>query len=77
MKTATTGWDQAPIGWRSGNLIPSRWPRPGSTTRRRGPVTGHKASFASAILPPRCRKSPKVSEVLPLLYLHGLSSSNF
>jgi hypothetical protein len=28
---------------------------------------------ASKILPPWCRKSPKVSEVLPLLYLHGLS----
>ena len=45
--------------------------------RRLDPVTGHKASFASAILPPWCRKSPKVSEVLPLLYLHGLSSSDF
>jgi putative transposase len=45
--------------------------------RRMDPVTGHKASFVSAILPPWCRKSPKVSEVLPLLYLHGLSSSDF
>jgi transposase-like protein len=45
--------------------------------RRLDPVTGQKASFASAILPPWCRKSPKVSEVLPLLYLHGLSSSDF
>src|ERR671912_481419 len=43
--------------------------------RRLDPVTGEKASFTSAILPPWCRKSPKVSEVLPLLYLHGLSSS--
>jgi putative transposase len=33
--------------------------------------------FASAILPPWCRKSPKISEVLPLLYLHGVSSKNF
>jgi putative transposase len=45
--------------------------------RRLDPVTGEKASFTSAILPPWCRKSPKVSEVLPLLYLHGLSSSDF
>jgi hypothetical protein len=30
-----------------------------------------------AILPPWCRKSPKVSEVLPLLYLHGLPSGDF
>jgi transposase-like protein len=33
--------------------------------------------FSSKILPPWCRKSPKVSEVLPLLYLHGLSSGDF
>ena len=25
----------------------------------------------------RCRKSPKITEVLPLLYLHGLSSLDF
>ena len=35
------------------------------------------AEFTSAILPPWCRKSPKVAEVLPLLYLHGLSSQDF
>lgn len=33
--------------------------------------------FSSAILPSWCRKSPKISEVLPLLYLHGLSSGDF
>jgi len=33
--------------------------------------------FSSAILPPWCRKSPKITEVLPLLYLHGLSSKDF
>ncbi len=35
---------------------------------------GQRRRFASAILPPWCRKSPKITEVLPLLYLHGLSS---
>ena len=45
--------------------------------RRLDPVTGQKASFTSAILPPWCRKSPKVGEVLPLLYLHGSSSGDF
>jgi transposase-like protein len=40
-------------------------------------VTGERRRFASAILPPWCRKSPKVAEVLPLLYLHGLSSQDF
>lgn len=33
--------------------------------------------FASAILPPYMRRSPKVAEVLPLLYLRGLSTSDF
>src|SRR5512135_515691 len=40
-------------------------------------VTGERRRFSSAILPPWCRKSPKVSEVLPLLYLHGLSGNDF
>jgi len=40
-------------------------------------ATGERKRFASAILPPSCRKSPKISEVLPLLYLHGLSSGDF
>ncbi|WP_079143263.1 IS256 family transposase [Streptomyces noursei] len=39
--------------------------------------TGERRRFSSAILPPWCRKSPKISEVLPLLYLHGLSSGDF
>lgn len=40
-------------------------------------ATGERKRFSSEILPPWCRKSPKISEVLPLLYLHGLSSGNF
>ncbi|MFB6711738.1 IS256 family transposase [Streptomyces sp. NPDC056237] len=40
-------------------------------------TTGERKRFSSAILPPWCRKSPKISEVLPLLYLHGLSSGDF
>lgn len=39
--------------------------------------TGERKRFSSAILPPWCRKSPKISEVLPLLYLHGLFSGDF
>jgi transposase-like protein len=39
--------------------------------------SGERMRFCSAILPPWCRKSPKVNEVLPLLYLHGLSSNDF
>ena len=33
--------------------------------------------FVSALLPPYLRRSPKVGAVLPLLYLHGLSSGDF
>ncbi|MEO3798367.1 IS256 family transposase [Nonomuraea sp. B10E15] len=40
-------------------------------------ATGERRRFSSAILPAWCRKTPQVSEVLPLLYLHGLSSGDF
>ncbi|MEO8293488.1 MAG: transposase, partial [Actinomycetota bacterium] len=33
--------------------------------------------FSSAILPPYMRRSPKLTEVLPILYLRGLSTSDF
>jgi hypothetical protein len=33
--------------------------------------------FSSAILPPWARKTPQIGEVLPLPYLHGLSSGDF
>ena len=45
--------------------------------RRIDPDTGERCRFSSAILPPWCRKTPKITEVLPLLYLHGLSSGDF
>jgi transposase-like protein len=45
--------------------------------RRIDPKSGEKAAFASVIVPPWCRRSPKVTEVLPLLYLHGLSTGDF
>jgi putative transposase len=45
--------------------------------RRTDPVTGGRVGFRSVVLPPWCRKSPKVGEVLPLLYLHGLSTGDF
>jgi len=55
--------------------VPLRQPR--VNDRRADPVTGERKRFASAILPAWARKSPRVAEVLPLLYLHGLSSSDF
>lgn len=45
--------------------------------RRVDEATGERKRFSSKILAPWCRKSPKVSEVLPLLYLHGLPSGDF
>ena len=45
--------------------------------RRTDPVTGGRIRFRSVLLPPWCRKSPKVAEVLPLMYLHGMSTGDF
>jgi transposase-like protein len=45
--------------------------------KRVDPETGERQRFLSAILPPWARKTPQVQEVLPLLYLHGLSSQDF
>jgi putative transposase len=44
---------------------------------RRVDEEGKRQRFKSVILPPYMRRSPKVTEVLPLLYLHGLSSGDF
>ena len=52
-------------------------PAPRVNDRRVDGATGERGRFRSAILPPWCRKSPKITEVLPLLYLHGLSSKDF
>jgi putative transposase len=40
-------------------------------------VSGERCRFRSSIIPPWARKSPKVAEVLPLMYLHGMSSGDF
>ncbi len=45
--------------------------------RRVDEVTGERMRFRSSVLPPWARKSPKVAEVLPLMYLHGMSSGDF
>jgi transposase-like protein len=55
--------------------VPVRAPR--VNDKRVDPTTGVRQRFSSAVLPAWARKSPKVAEVLPLLYLHGLSSSDF
>jgi transposase-like protein len=40
-------------------------------------IEGKRQRFTSRILPPYVRRSPTVDAVLPLLYLHGLSSGDF
>jgi len=44
---------------------------------RRRDEQGHRQRFTSHILPPYMRRSPKVAEVLPILYLRGLSTGDF
>jgi transposase-like protein len=44
---------------------------------RRKTDDGSRRRFRSHILPPYMRRSPKVSEVLPILYLRGLSTGDF
>jgi putative transposase len=55
--------------------VPVRQPR--VNNKRIDEATGERCRFSSAILPAWARKSPRVAEVLPLLYLHGLSSGDF
>lgn len=51
--------------------------QPRVNDKRVDETTGQRRRFASAILPAWARKSPQLAEVLPLLYLHGLSSLDF
>ena len=44
---------------------------------RRVDDDGERQRFTSRILPPYMRRSPKVAEVLPILYLRGLSTGDF
>jgi transposase-like protein len=55
--------------------VPVRAPR--VNDKRIDADSGERCRFSSAILPAWVRKSPQMSEVLPLLYLHGLSSGDF
>jgi putative transposase len=64
-RTITTGTGQVQVT------------RPRVDDRRVDPATGQRMQFQSVILPRWVRRSPKVAEVLPLLYLHGLSSQDF
>jgi putative transposase len=69
--------DAAP-GYRSGHGKPRRVTTPvGTLTVRRPRARNLEARFVSRILPLFCRRTQEVGEVLPQLYLHGLSLGDF
>jgi transposase-like protein len=51
--------------------------RPRVDDRGVDPGSGQRVQFPSGLLPRWCRRAPKVTEVLPLRSLHGLSSWDF
>ena len=55
--------------------LPIRAPR--VDDRRVDQETGERKRFGSKILPRYARRSPRVTDVLPVLYLRGLSSGDF
>jgi putative transposase len=55
--------------------VPVRAPR--VNDKRMDEETGERVRFSSKILPAYARRSPKVTEVLPILYLRGLSTGDF
>jgi putative transposase len=54
--------------------VPVRAPR---VNDKRVNEAGEREKFSSKILPAYARRSPKVTDVLPVLYLHGLSTGDF
>jgi putative transposase len=55
--------------------LPIRAPR--VNDKRIDEESGERQRFSSRILPAYARRSPRVTEVLPVLYLHGLSTGDF
>jgi putative transposase len=55
--------------------VPIRAPR--VDDKRVDEQTGERQRFSSRILPAYARRSPKVNDVLPVLYLRGLSTGDF
>jgi putative transposase len=55
--------------------LPIRAPR--VNDKRIDEETGERKRFSSRILPAYARRSPKVNDVLPVLYLRGLSTGDF
>src|SRR5665648_796790 len=69
------GYHQAREVVTSAGAVGVRQPR--INDKRVDQASGERKRFASSILPAWARKSPQLAEVLPLLYLHGLSTSDF
>jgi putative transposase len=55
--------------------LPVRAPR--VNDKRLDEDTGERQRFSSKILPAYARRSPKIGELLPILYLRGLSTGDF
>jgi transposase-like protein len=55
--------------------VPIKAPR--VNDKRVDEETGGRQKFSSRILPAYARRSPKVGEVIPILYLRGLSTGDF
>lgn len=72
--TATEG-SRAPPPTTAAGAVEVKAPR--VNEKRVDEATGERKRFSSVNLPPWCRKSPRISEVLPLLYPHGLSTGDF
>lgn len=77
MRRATRSWcaPGPPVRGSSRRVL---WPIPIAAPRvnDRRVVQGERQRSTSAILPPYLRRSPRLAGVLPLLYLHGLSSGD-
>lgn len=69
------GSHQPPAVTTSAGVIEVHAPR--VNDKRIDPETGTRQRFTSVVLPPWARKTPQIAAVLPLLYLHGLSSGDF
>ena len=65
-------------GWRNGYGKPRRISlKTGTVTVRRPRVRGLEERFESRILPMFKRRTKEIGEILPELYLHGLSTGDF